>query len=102
MVRLDGPSAGQTAIFFLMDLVLGVQHKPAMVDFQRRMRLYIPAPHAALITRVEQELAQVGSICGLATSAADASKPAFPVAHDTGAFGVATLRLAHAKEGPTV
>ena len=50
VVRWKGPSAGQTALLLLLDLVLGIEHRTQTASFQREMREhYLPAPHAQLL-----------------------------------------------------
>ena len=38
LAREAGPSAGQTAIIVIIDLVLGTQHRPQLASFQADMR----------------------------------------------------------------
>ena len=62
VVHWKGPSAGQTALLLLLDMVLGVEHRTQVSSFQREMREhYLPAPHAQLLQDIEARLAQSGS-----------------------------------------
>lgn len=62
VVRWKGPSAGQTALLLLLDMVLGVEHRAQVSSFQREMREhYLPAPHAQLLQDMAARLAQSGS-----------------------------------------
>lgn len=57
VVHWKGPSAGQTAILILLDLVLGVEHRHHTATFQQEMRAYLPAPHALLLQARSREMA---------------------------------------------
>ena len=56
-----GPSAGQTAVLMLVDLVLGVSHGPKLSGFQREMRAYLPGGHAQLLEDVEAQTRAAGT-----------------------------------------
>ena len=72
--RAKGPSAGQTALLILLDVVLGVAHKEEARAFQLEMRTgYLPRPHRALLEDVAADVARSGS---LRAAAADAAAPA--------------------------
>ena len=72
--RAKGPSAGQTALLILLDVVLGVAHKEETRAFQLEMRTgYLPRPHRALLEDVAADVARSGS---LRAAAADAAAPA--------------------------
>ena len=72
--RAKGPSAGQTALLILLDVVLGVAHKEETRAFQLEMRTgYLPRPHRALLEDVAADVARSGS---LRDAAADAAAPA--------------------------
>ena len=65
----EGPSAGQTAVFILIDLVLGVKHGPKLSGFQKEQRGYMPSSHTRLLADVEERLAKHGNLNGAATEA---------------------------------
>jgi len=44
-----GPSAGQSTMFFVFDIFLGVSHGEDGREFQEDMIGYLPAPHRALV-----------------------------------------------------
>ena len=72
--RAKGPSAGQTALLILLDVVLGVAHKEETRAFQLEMRTgYLPRPHRVLLEDVAADVARSGS---LRAAAADAAAPA--------------------------
>ena len=93
VAKSGGPSAGQTAIFIVIDLVLGVEHGPKLIRFQREMREYLPAEHRQLIEALDTELLQSGHLRS-AAHAADA--PAgLAAAHAAALQSLAGLRAYH-------
>ena len=58
----EGPSAGQTAVFILIDLVLGVKHGPKLSGFQKEQRGYMPSSHTRLLADVEEKLGDTAKI----------------------------------------
>ncbi|KAL3926487.1 MAG: hypothetical protein SGPRY_003273 [Prymnesium sp.] len=73
IVRLNGPSAGQTAIIMLIDEVLGVSHGEQTEEFRQKMRDFMPAKHAAFIRHVFHEVMISGSVKDAATKAGRSS-----------------------------
>ncbi len=66
MVHPKGPSAGQSAVFILLDLFLGVSHKGEPKQFQEEMSdHYLPRAHRQLITHFRQLVRQHGSAASL-------------------------------------
>jgi hypothetical protein len=66
LVHPKGPSAGQSAVFILLDLFLGVKHKGESKQFQEEMSdHYLPRPHRELITHFRQLVRQHGSAASL-------------------------------------
>ena len=48
-VRSKGPSAGQSTMIMLFDLLLGVTHSDAGARFQAEMLSYMPQPHRQMV-----------------------------------------------------
>lgn len=93
VVHHVGPSAGQTAVLVLVDLVLGIAHGPQLAPFQQQMRSYMPACHAQLLKDVESAMKRAGTLHGAAT-AADAPS-ALAQAYDGACRALAALRALH-------
>jgi len=56
-----GASAGQSAMFFLFDDILGVEHTGSALEFQTEMINYIPGKHRLLIQNLRSEIAKHGN-----------------------------------------
>jgi hypothetical protein len=57
-----GPSAGQSAVFIILDLFLGVSHAGEAGSFQREMAdFYLPAVHSRLVRDFQASVAKCGS-----------------------------------------
>lgn len=88
-----GPSAGQTAVIILVDLVLGIEHGASLRAFQAEMRRYMPAAQTELLNDLDSELSKHGTLRALAT-AADAPR-ALRDAYAAACAALATMRAYH-------
>lgn len=62
-VRAKGPSAGQSAVFFIVDALLGVSHQEEARAFQKEMAaLYLPSEHRCLVQDFLASVARHGSV----------------------------------------
>ena len=93
LVKPVGPSAGQTAVLILVDIVLGVEHGPKLAAFQAEMRAYMPAPHAELLGDVERRMRSVGTLQAVATAAG--APPRLHAAYAAACTALAALRACH-------
>lgn len=89
-----GPSAGQSSIFFLVDLALGVSHGPKLAGFQAEMRSYVPGAHRRLLEEVEDGLRAAGGSLRTAAEAAGAGSE-LAAAHAAALDGLAKVRAYH-------
>ena len=57
-----GPSAGQSTMVFLFDLVLGIKHKGSGKEFQNEMANYVPVPHRQMIFDLRDLVERYGTL----------------------------------------
>ncbi|KAJ8613685.1 hypothetical protein CTAYLR_003153 [Chrysophaeum taylorii] len=68
VVKSQGPSAGQSALFVILDAVLADETPGPHADFQKEMLAYMPLPHRALATGLRADLRAVGGVKQFAES----------------------------------
>ena len=93
VAKSAGPSAGQTAIFIVIDLALGVDHGPKLKAFQHEMREYLPREHRALIEALDAQIVQCGSARTAAT--AEGAHEGLVAAHASALRTLARMRAYH-------
>ena len=56
ITRPKGPSAGQSTMFVLLDLFLGIDHSPIASEFQTEMLIYMPRQHREMVKQFKKKL----------------------------------------------
>ena len=51
-----GPSAGQSTMFVLLDMLLGINHLAIASEFQTEMLLYMPRQHREMVIQCKDKL----------------------------------------------
>ena len=51
-----GPSAGQSTMFVLLDMFLGINHLAIASEFQTEMLLYMPRQHREMVIQFKKKL----------------------------------------------
>ena len=109
-VELSGSSAGQSSILQALDIFLGVDHFPPLEEGKelteksnrclgrdsmlKRMRLYMPRHHRALLTHLENNSRPLRQLVIAVTSGAD-SDQALLKAYNDAVLSLKELRSAH-------
>lgn len=62
VINPKGPSAGQSTMMVLFDLILGIMHKGAGKEFQEEMANYMPLPHRQVVYDVRDIVERHGSL----------------------------------------
>ena len=56
ITRPKGPSAGQSTMFVLLDMFLGISHLAIASEFQTEMLLYMPRQHREMVIQFKKKL----------------------------------------------
>jgi len=64
-VAAKGPSAGQSTMVLMFDILLGVSHKGVPRDFQDDMCSYMPAQHRQMVFDFRDHIKRTGSVAML-------------------------------------
>ena len=56
ITRPKGPSAGQSTMFVLLDMFLGINHLAIASEFQTEMLIYMPRQHREMIKQFKKKL----------------------------------------------
>ena len=62
VVNPKGPSAGQSSMILVLDLLLGISHHGNGKDFQEEMLWYMPGKHRKFIIDLQEMVANQGSL----------------------------------------
>jgi hypothetical protein len=62
VLAAKGPSAGQSTMIILFDLMLGVSHHGSAKDFQEEMLTYMVTPHAQMVKDFRTRIASSGYV----------------------------------------
>ena len=56
ITRPKGPSAGQSTMFVLLDMFLGINHLAIASEFQTEMLIYMPRQHREMVKQFKKKL----------------------------------------------